>query len=152
MFSAVYFFGPLPGEEVKEKLHDFKLRVVDVVLSGDAKALPTYVTAKMISNTMADIIEAIESSTQDELSRYENGGKNVELFGCKIQNREGTLTPDFSHDTILAELEAQVKARKDLLRSAFKNDGKAFILCPSTGEVIDCPPAKATKSSIAVTL
>lgn len=136
----------------KADLDHFVKSVIEEVDSGVVNALPVYVKAKMVAKAMANIIEAIERQSQDECFSYENGGKNVEMYGCKVSYREAYETPDTSTDSRLAELKSAAKAREDLLKQAFKNDGKAFIVDPDTGEVVPVCPPKKTKSTIAITL
>jgi hypothetical protein len=51
---------------------------------------------------------------------------------------------------VYADLKAQLKAREELLKIAFRQAGRTAIFDESTGEQIPACTAKATKSSIAV--
>jgi len=140
------------GANPKAELENFVKNIISEVDMGEVKALPVYVKAKMVAKAMASIIEAIEGQSQDECFTYENSGKNIMMHGCKISYREGYLSADLSGDARLNELKASAKAREDLLKQAFKNEGKAYIVDPETGEVVPVCPPKKTKSTIAVTL
>ena len=142
---------PTPNSP-KDELDRLAKSVLSYVENGVIDALPVYVKAKMVAKAMANIIEAIERQSQDECFRYENNGKNIEMYGCKVSYREAYETPDTSTDSRLAELKSAAKAREDLLKQAFKNDGKAYIVDPDTGEVVPVCPPKKTKSTIAITL
>jgi hypothetical protein len=65
--------------------------------------------------------------------------------------KEGSLTPNYEEDEVYADLKAQLKAREELLKIAFRQAGKTAIFDESTGEQVPVCTAKATKPSIAVT-
>ncbi len=62
--------------------------------------------------------------------------KTFQAFGAEITLKEGSLTPNYEEDDVYADLKAQMKAREELLKIAFRQAGKTAIFDESTGEQV----------------
>jgi hypothetical protein len=58
---------------------------------------------------------------------------------------------DFTQDEFCNQMSAKLKARQELLKQAFRMNGKAVIVDPDTGEVVPVLPMKPNKTTLTVT-
>jgi hypothetical protein len=84
----------------------------------------------------------------DEAYHYK-GAFSIE--GANVVLREGHGMPDFTQDEVCNEMSAKLKARQELLKQAFRMNGKAVIVDPDTGEVVPVLAMKPNKTTLTVT-
>jgi hypothetical protein len=133
----------LSDRVTRDEIDNLVQQIVEPVLSGDAEALPVYVRAKLFSKIASQIIEQIDPIAIDEASRYET--KSFDFQNCNLTRKDGADSPDVSLDAEVQRLNALLKERTELLKHAYKMNGKAVIYDPNTGEEIPVLPAKPTK-------
>jgi hypothetical protein len=116
---------------------------------------PTLITIPKSDICKAEIAQIAQQLTdrinEGEVNPIEAHIKTFQAFGAEITLKEGSLTPNYEEDEVYADLKAQLKAREELLKIAFRQAGKTAIFDESTGEQVPVCSAKATKASIAVT-
>jgi hypothetical protein len=138
----------LPANISKEDIHYFVDKITCKVLGGELDALTAHVRCKALIKGLEAILANIEQVALDEAYRAGNG--NI-VEGASVQLREGHGMPDFTQDEVCNNLSVQLKARQELLKQAFKMNGKAAIVDPDSGEVVPVLPMKPNKTTLTVT-
>jgi len=131
----------------KAEIAQIAQQLTDRINEGEVNPVEAHIKLKAIVKALEVTIKATEQTVADEAAKY---GKTFQAFGAEITLKEGSLTPNYEEDPIYADLKAQLKAREELLKIAFRQAGKTAIYDESTGEQIPVCTAKGTKSSIAV--
>jgi len=132
----------------KAEIAQIAQQLTDRINEGEFNPVEAHIKLKAIVKALEVTIKATEQTVADEASKY---GKTFFAFGAEITLKEGSLTPNYDEDPIYADLKAQMKAREELLKIAFRQAGKTAIFEELTGEQVPVCTAKATKPSIAVT-
>ena len=139
----------IPKSDIcKAEIAQIAQQLTDRINDGEVNPVEAHIKLKAIVKALEATIKATEHTVADEASKH---GKTFSAFGAEITLKEGSLTPNYDEDPIYADLKAQMKAREELLKMAFRNAGKATVYDESTGEAVPVCPAKGTKPSIAVT-
>jgi hypothetical protein len=147
-------------DTTKEQRHDFVMRVVESLDSGNSDALNTHFQVKCMESIIKDLNEntRYKSSVLAAVESY--GQKSFEYRNSKVEVKEVGVKYDFSkcEDPILVELyrrqeelKVAVKARETLLKAVSE---KGMILTEAeSGETFTVyPPAKSSTTSVAITL
>ena len=138
----------IPKSDIsKAEIADIAAALTLRILEGEVNPVAAHVRLKAVIKAVEQVLKATEDAVRDEA---EKNGKTFSAFGAEITLKEGSLTPNYEEDEVYADLKAQMKAREELLKIAFRQAGKTAIFDESTGEQIPVCSAKATKSSIAV--
>jgi len=138
----------LPANISKADISEFIDSVTTEVLGGNISPLSVHVRCKALIKALEGILENTQDIAIDEAYHYK-GAFNIE--GANVVLREGHGMPDFSQDELCNNLTVQLKARQELLKQAFRMNGKAVIVDPDTGEVVPVMPMKANKTTLTVT-
>lgn len=91
--------------------------VNDMLSSGTTSPLVMYVTCKKIVEFYTSAIDKLKDSATTEGYKF---NKQITM-GAKVEIRNTGDKLDYSSDPIYAELEAKLKARKDLLNFSYKS-------------------------------
>jgi hypothetical protein len=138
----------IPKSDIcKAEIAQIAQQLTDRINDGEVNPVEAHIKLKAIVKACEVAIKQTEQTVADEAAKY---GKTFQAFGAEITLKEGSLTPNYEEDPIYADLKAQLKAREELLKIAFRQAGKTAIYDESTGEQIPVCTAKGTKSSIAV--
>jgi hypothetical protein len=138
----------IPKSDIcKAEIAQIAQQLTDRINDGEVNPVEAHIKLKAIVKALEATIKATEQTVADEASKY---GKTFQAFGAEITLKEGSLTPNYEEDEVYADLKAQMKAREELLKIAFRQAGKTAIFDESTGEQVPVCTAKATKASIAV--
>lgn len=139
----------IPKSDIsKAEIADIAAALTLRILEGEVNPVAAHVRLKAVIKAVEQVLKATEDAVRDEA---EKNGKTFSAFGADIQIKEGSLTPDYSHDQVWSDLQASMKGREEQLKMAFRNAGKMTVIDEATGEVVPVCPAKGTKPSIAVT-
>jgi hypothetical protein len=139
----------IPKSDIcKAEIAQIAQQLTDRINDGEVNPIEAHIKLKAIVKALEVTIKATEQTVADEAAKY---GKTFHAFGAEITLKEGSLTPNYEEDAVYADLKAQLKAREELLKMAFRQAGKTAIFDESTGEQVPVCTAKATKASIAVT-
>ena len=84
---------------------------------GIQSPLAMYVTCKKIIEYYSTLVDKLKDSATDSGYKF---NKQITL-GAKVEIRNTGDKLDYSSDTIYAELEAKLKARKELLNFSYKS-------------------------------
>jgi hypothetical protein len=131
----------------KAEIAQIAQQLTDRINDGEVNPIEAHIKLKAIVKACEVAIKQTEQTVADEASKH---GKTFQAFGAEITLKEGSLTPNYEEDPIYADIKAQLKAREELLKIAFRQAGKTAIYDESTGEQIPVCSAKGTKPSIAV--
>ena len=138
----------IPKSDIsKAEIADIANALTLRILEGEVNPVAAHVRLKAVIKAVEQVLKATEQTVADEASKH---GKTFQAFGAEITLKEGSLTPNYEEDQVYADLKAQLKAREELLKMAFRQAGKTAIFDESTGEQVPVCTAKATKASIAV--
>jgi hypothetical protein len=138
----------IPKSDIcKAEIAQIAQQLTDRIKDGEVNPIEAHIKLKAIVKALEATIKATEQTVADEASKH---GKTFRAFGAEITLKEGSLTPNYEEDEVYADLKAQMKAREELLKMAFRQVGKTAIFDESTGEQVPVCTAKATKASIAV--
>jgi hypothetical protein len=118
------------------------------VLDGNISPLSVHVRCKALIKALEGILDNTQDIAIDEAYHYK-GAFSIE--GANVVLREGHGMPDFTQDEVCNNLAVQLKARQELLKQAFRMNGKAVIVDPDTGEVVPVLPMKPNKTTLTVT-
>jgi len=139
----------IPKSDIsKAEIADIAAALTLRILEGEVNPVAAHVRLKAVIKAVEQVLKATEDAVRDEA---EKNGKTFSAFGADIQIKEGSLTPDYTHDQVWSDLQASMKGREEQLKIAFRNAGKMTVIDEATGEVVPVCPAKGTKPSIAVT-
>ena len=138
----------LPANISKADISEFVDSVTSEVLDGNISPLSVHVRCKALIKALEGILENTQDIAIDEAYHYK-GAFSIE--GANVVLREGNGMPDFTHDEFCNQMSAQLKARQELLKQAFRMNGKAVIVDPDTGEVVPVLPMKPNKTTLTVT-
>ena len=139
----------IPKSDIsKADIADIAASLTLRILEGEVNPVAAHVRLKAVIKALEQVIKSTEDAVRDEAEKH---GKTFSAFGADIQIKEGSLTPDYTHDQVWSDLQASMKAREEQLKMAFRNAGKMTVIDEATGEVVPICPAKGTKPSIAVT-
>ena len=139
----------LSADISKADIELFTESIVSKVFDGDLDPLSVHIRSKAVIKALDAIVSKTEELARDNAQKY--GEKSFNAYGAKVELREGYDTPDFSQDDVCLSLTAKLKARQEMLKQAFRLNGKAVIVDPDTGEVVPVMPVKSTKSTISIT-
>jgi hypothetical protein len=131
----------------KAEIAQIAQHLTDRINEGEVNPVEAHIKLKAIVKALEVTIKATEQTVADEAFKH---GKTFQAFGAEVTIKEGSLTPNYEEDAVYADLKAQLKAREELLKIAFRQAGRTAIFDETTGEQIPVCTAKATKSSIAV--
>jgi hypothetical protein len=138
----------IPKSDIcKAEIAQIAQQLTDRINDGEVNPIEAHIKLKAIVKALEATIKATEQTVADEAGKH---GKTFSAFGAEITLKEGSLTPNYEEDEVYADLKAQLKAREELLKIAFRQVGKTAIFDESTGEQVPVCTAKATKASIAV--
>ena len=138
----------LPANISKADISEFVDSVTSEVLDGNISPLSVHVRCKALIKALEGILDNTQDITIDEAYHYK-GAFSIE--GANVVLREGYGMPDFTQDEVCNEMSAKLKARQELLKQAFRMNGKAVIVDPDTGEVVPVLPMKPNKTTLTVT-
>ena len=131
----------------KAEIAQIAQQLTDRINEGEVNPIEAHIKLKAIVKACEVAIKQTEQTVADEAAKH---GKTFQAFGAEVTLKEGSLTPNYEEDEVYADLKAQMKAREELLKIAFRQAGKSAIFDEVTGEQIPVCTAKGTKSSIAV--
>jgi len=138
----------IPKSDIsKQDIADIAAGLILRIEEGEVNPIAAHVRLKAVVKALEQVLKATEDIVRDEAEKH---GKTFSAFGAEITLKEGSLTPNYEEDEVYADLKAQMKAREELLKIAFRQAGKTAIFDESTGEQVPVCTAKATKASIAV--
>ena len=138
----------IPKSDIsKADIADIAAGLILRIEEGEVNPIAAHVRLKAVVKALEQVLKATEDIVRDEAEKH---GKTFSAFGAEITLKEGSLTPNYEEDEVYADLKAQMKAREELLKIAFRQAGKTAIFDESTGEQVPVCTAKATKASIAV--
>jgi len=138
----------IPKSDIcKAEIAQIAQQLTDRINDGEVYPVEAHIKLKAIVKALEATIKATEQAVTAAAYTH---GKAFSAFGAEITIKEGSLTPNYDEDPIYADIKAQLKAREELLKIAFRQAGKTVIFDESTGEQVPVCTAKATKASIAV--
>jgi vacuolar-type H+-ATPase subunit E/Vma4 len=119
-------------EYKKKDLELIASQVVDSVKDGLQDPLKSYIQAKALAAISDYIIKAIKEEATNEGEKY----KGQTVAGVKVEVSNAATLLDYSQDAIVADLEAQLKERKEILKEATKMAEKGLQMVDENGEVV----------------
>jgi hypothetical protein len=139
----------LPTNIDKAEIEAFVNHVTAEVMDGHVDPLSVHIRCKAVVKALEAIIELTEEVAKDSAATYGKG--EFKFHGASVQLREPRDMPDFSQDPAWVELNERIKARQELIKTAFKMASTAAIVDPNTGEVVPVVPVKPAKTTLTVT-
>ena len=139
----------LPTNIDKAEIEAFVNHVTAEVMDGHVDPLSVHIRCKAVVKALEAIIELTEEVAKDTAATYGKG--EFKFHGASVQLREPRDMPDFSQDPAWVELNERIKARQELIKTAFKMASTASIVDPNTGEVVPVVPVKPAKTTLTVT-
>ena len=139
----------LPTNIDKAEIEAFVNHITAEVMDGHVDPLSVHIRCKAVVKALEAIIELTEEVAKDSAATYGKG--EFKFHGASVQLREPRDMPDFSQDPAWVELNDRLKARQELIKTAFKMASTAAIVDPNTGEVVPVVPVKPAKTSLTVT-
>lgn len=139
----------LPTNIDKAEIEAFVNHVTAEVMEGHVDPLSVHIRCKAVVKALEAIIELTEELAKDSAATYGKG--EFKFHGASVQLREPRDMPDFSQDPGWVELNERIKARQELIKTAFKMASTAAIVDPNTGEVVPVVPVKPAKTTLTVT-
>jgi hypothetical protein len=132
----------------KELINSEAERIIQSLENGEIDPLKAYVIVKYYEKLIDQIKAKLESEARGEAYKYEKGAS---VFGATIGISSTGQRLDYDSDTVYSELKSKVKAREDLLKTAFKM--KESILDEETGEIVPKVPLKSpAKETLVITI
>ena len=102
----------------KKKIQQLAVdNVNELMVSGNASALDVYVDCKKFIEYYSTAVDKLKDKATEEGFKF---NKQYSM-GAKVEIRNTGDKLDYSSDTIYAELEAKLKARKELLNFSYKS-------------------------------
>lgn len=139
----------LPTNIDKAEIEAFVNHITAEVMDGHVDPLSVHIRCKAVVKALEAIIELTEEVAKDTAATYGKG--EFKFHGASVQLREPRDMPDFSQDPAWVELNDRLKARQELIKTAFKMASTAAIVDPNTGEVVPVVPVKPAKTTLTVT-
>ena len=139
----------LPTNIDKAEIEAFVNHVTAEVMEGHVDPLSVHIRCKAVVKALEAIIELTEELAKDTAETYGKG--EFKFHGASVQLREPRDMPDFTQDPAWVELNERIKARQELIKTAFKMASTAAIVDPNTGEVVPVVPVKPAKTTLTVT-
>ena len=139
----------LPTNIDKAEIEAFVNHVTAEVMDGHVDPLSVHIRCKAVVKALEAIIELTEEVAKDSAATYGKG--EFKFHGASVQLREPRDMPDFTQDPAWVELNERIKARQELIKTAFKMASTAAIVDPNTGEVVPVVPVKPAKTTLTVT-
>ena len=139
----------LPTNIDKAEIDAFVNLITTQVLDGEIDPLAVHIRCKAVVKALESIIERTEDVAKDAAAMHGKG--EFKFHGASVQLREPRDMPDFNHDPVCVELADRLKARHELVKTAFKMADTAAIVDPNTGEVVPVVPVKPAKTTLTVT-
>jgi len=139
----------LPTNIDKAEIEAFVNHVTAEVMDGHVDPLSVHIRCKAFVKALESIIERTEELAKDTAATYGKG--EFKFHGASVQLREPRDMPDFTQDPAWVELNERIKARQELIKTAFKMASTAAIVDPNTGEVVPVVPVKPAKTTLTVT-
>ena len=139
----------LPTNIDKAEIEAFVNHVTAEVMEGHVDPLSVHIRCKAVVKALEAIIELTEEVAKDTAATYGKG--EFKFHGASVQLREPRDMPDFTQDPAWVELNERIKARQELIKTAFKMASTAAIVDPNTGEVVPVVPVKPAKTTLTVT-
>ena len=139
----------LPTNIDRAEIEAFVNHVTAEVMDGHVDPLSVHIRCKAVVKALEAIIELTEEVAKDTAATYGKG--EFKVHGASVQLREPRDMPDFSQDPAWVELNERIKARQELIKTAFKMASTAAIVDPNTGEVVPVVPVKPAKTTLTVT-
>jgi hypothetical protein len=139
----------LPQHIDRADIEAFVTHITNEVMEGNADPLNVHIRCKAVVKALEAIIERTEELAKDTAANYGKG--EFKFSGASVQLREPRDMPDFTQDQVCVEITERLKARQELVKTAFKMAGTAAIVDPNTGEVVPVVPVKPAKTTLTVT-
>ena len=139
----------LPTNIDRAEIEAFVNHVTAEVMDGHVDPLSVHIRCKAVVKALEAIIELTEEVAKDSAATYGKG--EFKFHGASVQLREPRDMPDFTQDPTWVELNERIKARQELIKTAFKMASTAAIVDPNTGEVVPVLPMKPNKTTLTVT-
>ena len=139
----------LPTNIDRAEIEAFVNHVTAEVMDGHVDPLSVHIRCKAVVKALEAIIELTEEVAKDTAATYGKG--EFKFHGASVQLREPRDMPDFTQDPAWVELNERIKARQELIKTAFKMASTAAIVDPNTGEVVPVVPVKPAKTTLTVT-
>ena len=139
----------LPTNIDRAEIEAFVNHVTAEVMDGHVDPLSVHIRCKAVVKALESIIERTEELAKDTAATYGKG--EFKFHGASVQLREPRDMPDFTQDPAWVELNERIKARQELIKTAFKMASTAAIVAPNTGEVVPVVPVKPAKTTLTVT-
>ena len=139
----------LPTNIDRAEIEAFVNHVTAEVMEGHVDPLSVHIRCKAVVKALEAIIELTEEVAKDTAATYGKG--EFKFHGASVQLREPRDMPDFTQDPGWVELNERIKARQELIKTAFKMASTAAIVDPNTGEVVPVVPVKPAKTTLTVT-
>lgn len=116
----------LPANISKADISEFVDSVTSEVLDGNISPLSVHIRCKAVVKALESIIERTEDLAKDTAATYGKG--EFKFHGASVQLRWPRDMPDFNHDPVCVELADRLKARHELVKTAFKMADTAGLL------------------------
>jgi hypothetical protein len=129
---------PFLPDYKKETIQAESMQVVQRVKDGEISALNAHLMAKALVKMADVIVDQTKAETIKEAATY--GKDQSTLFGASFQVANSPNTYDFESDTVYAELNEQLKKRRELLSQSLKTTADMVDI---NGEVIPKVPVKS---------
>jgi hypothetical protein len=139
----------LPTNIDRAEIEAFVNHVTAQVFDGEIDPLSVHIRCKAVVKALEAIIELTEEVAKDSAATYGKG--EFAFAGAKVVLREPRDVPDFAQDPVCVELTERLKARQELVKTAFRMAATAAIVDPETGEVVPVVPVKPSKTTLTVT-
>jgi len=139
----------LPTNIDRADIDAFVNMITTQVFDGDIDPLAVHIRCKAVVKALEAIIERTEEVAKDAAAMHGKG--EFAFAGAKVVLREPRDIPDFSQDPVCVEITERLKARQELVKTAFRMATTAAIVDPETGEVVPVVPVKPSKTTLTVT-
>lgn len=142
METGIDKFGTIK-DLTKNELHVLGIKdATDMMETGDFDASTLAISARKAVEYLGAFMRKLDSNVIDEIE-LNNGTINVGGSILELGNTGDRL--NYEHDTVFKNLQVQLKARQELLKSATRSDTPITDL---NGEIVEPVPIKTAGRSI----
>lgn len=131
-----------------ERIIDEIAALVGEIDEGNEDALKGLIKLKTIEKVLEASINQIKESAVIEAKKH--GAKEFELFGAKVQVKEGAARWNYKHIPQWNEFETKKKQIEEAAKNRYKNP--SLIVADADGEEIPMAQCTYDKESVAITI
>lgn len=134
---------PFKGLAIAENYSkDYLANVVTNILTAIEEGYADPLEMHVMGKALKAIGESLEKSTKDQaVMKASQDGRKGGFKGCEFQIKNESTYYDYSKDPVYADLDARLKARKELLSTVAKLN--QAVVDEETGELVPKVPIKS---------